>query len=221
MSVMLAVLWKDLLVEWRSRDRLTAMGVFALAVVVILQFAAPAGSSPEERAHLPGLLWVAWVFAALLGLNRAFAVELENDALAGLALAPADRGWIYLGKALASFALLVVVQLFSGVAFALFFDVPLGRIAAPLAAVAALGALGLASVGTLFSAVAARTTYREVMLPLLLLPLLVPIVLGAVRATEALLDGRALPFEPIQLLIVTDAVFVILSFLCFEYVLDE
>jgi heme exporter protein B len=220
-KVLLAVLRKDLRVEWRSRDRVAAMGVFALLVVVIFQFAAPPGSEPEARAHLPGLLWVAWVFSAVLGLNRSFALELENDAWAGLALAPAERGWIYLGKALASLVLLGAVQLVSAVAFALAFDVPLGAVAAPLAGVAALGAVGVTAIGTLFAAVGARTQYREVMLPLLLLPLLVPVLLGAVRATAALLAQQPLPWPPIRLLLVTDAVFLIVSFVCFEYVLDE
>jgi heme exporter protein B len=219
--VLLAVLWKDLLVEWRSRDRVAAMAVFALLVVVILQFAAPPGASPEERAHLPGLLWVAWVFSAILGLNRAFALELENDAWAGLALAPADRAWIYLGKALAGLALLLAVQLLSAAAFVLAFDVRLGSAAPSLAVVAALGAFGLTAIGTLLAAVAARTRYREVMLPLLLLPLLVPVILGAVRASAAVLAGQPLPWPPLRLLIVTDAVFLIVSVLCFEYVLDE
>jgi heme exporter protein B len=201
-NAFLAVLWKDLLIEWRSRDRIAAMAVFALLVVVIFQFAAPPGATPETRTHLPGLLWVAWVFSAVLGLNRAFALELEEDAWAGLAL-------------------LALVQLLSGVAFALAFDVPLGAAAPRLALVAGLGAVGLASIGTLFAAVAARTRYREVMLPLLLLPLLVPIVLGAVRATEAVLAGQPLPFSSVRLLIVTDAVFLIVSFVSFEYVLDE
>lgn len=221
MRVLLAVLWKDLLVEWRSRDRVAAMAVFALLVVVILQFAAPPGASPEERAHLPGLLWVAWVFSAILGLNRAFALELENDAWAGLALAPADRAWIYLGKALAGLALLLAVQLLSAAAFVLAFDVRLGSAAPSLAVVAALGAFGLTAIGTLLAAVAARTRYREVMLPLLLLPLLVPVILGAVRASAAVLAGQPLPWPPLRLLIVTDAVFLIVSVLCFEYVLDE
>jgi heme exporter protein B len=187
----------------------------------MFQFAAPPGADPEARAHLPGLLWVAWLFAAILGLNRSFALELENDAWAGLALAPADRGWIYLGKAAASLALLLAVQLASALAFGLAFAVPLAPIALPLGAVAALGALGITAVGTLFAAVAARTQYREAMLPLLLLPLLVPILLGAVRATAALFDGAPLPWPPVRLLLATDAVFLILSFLCFEYVLDE
>ncbi len=221
MNVMLAVLWKDLLIEWRSRDRVVAMGVFALLVVVIFHFAAPAGPEQATRTHLPGLLWVAYVFAGILGLNRAFALELENEALSGLALAPGDRGWIYLGKALSTLLLLVVVQALAALAFGLAFAIDLGPVLLPFAGVALLGALGLASIGTLFAAVAVRTSFREVMLPLLLLPLLVPVILGAVTATSGLLLEGRLPGDALRLLAVTDAVFLIVSFLGFEYVLDE
>jgi heme exporter protein B len=220
-SALLAVLWKDLLTEWRSRDRMVAMAVFALLVVVVLFFAAPPGPEREAQSHAPGLLWVATLFASVIGLNRSFALELENEALAGLALVPADRGWIFLGKALASFVLLVAVTALTAVVFALAFGLRLGAVALPFAAVAALGCAGLCSVGTLFAAVAVRTSYREVMLPLLLLPLLLPVLLGAVRATEGLLATGALPWPPVQLLLVTDGVFLIVSFLGFEYVLDE
>jgi heme exporter protein B len=221
MSALLAVLWKDLLTEWRSRDRLVAMGVFALLVVVVLYLAAPPGAGAEARRHVPGLLWVAYLFAGVLGLNRAFAVELENEALSLLALAPVDRGWIFLGKALASFLILLAVEALAALAFALAFDLDLRPVAGRLAAVGALGAAGLCSVGTLFSAIAVRTQYREVMLPLLLLPLLVPVLLGAVRATNGLLLEGTLPWPALQLLLVTDGVFAIVSFLTFEVVLDE
>jgi heme exporter protein B len=221
MNVFLAVLWKDLLSEWRSRDRLVAMGLFAALVVVVLHFALPANATSQLRDGTAGLLWVAYVFAAVLGTNRAFALELENEALSGLALAPADRGWIFLGKAAAGALLLALVQAAAAVVFALFFDLPFGDVALPLALVIVLGAIGLASVGTLFAAIAVRTRYREVMLPLLLLPVLVPVLSGGVRATTGLLETGSLPQEPLQLLFVTDAVFSIVSFVLFEYVLDD
>jgi heme exporter protein B len=218
-NVFLAVLWKDLLTEWRSRDRLVAMGVFAFLVVIVLYFAAATEIGSDARA--PGLIWVAYVFASVLGLNRAFALELENEALSGLALAPADRGWIFLGKAAANLLLLLIIQAGAALVFALAFDVSIAPVALPFAAVAFLGALGLCSVGTLFAAIAVRTTFREVMLPLLLLPLMVPVILGSVRATNALLLDEALPWPAIRLLLVTDAVFLIVSFVSFEYVLDD
>lgn len=221
MNVALAILWKDLVTEWRSRDRVVAMAVFSFLVVVILHFALPARDAEEARRLAPGLLWVAYIFAALLGLNRAFALELENEALAGLALAPADRGWVFLGKAAANFVILGAVQTITAAVFALAFDVDLASIAPSLVIVVALGSLGICAVGTLLGAVSVRTRYREVMLPLLLLPLLVPVLLGAVDATAGLLETGTLRWRPIQLLLVTDLVFLIVSFMSFEYVLDE
>jgi heme exporter protein B len=221
MSVLLAILWKDLVTEWRSRDRVTAMLLFSLLVVVVFHFSLPGGATRATQASAPGLLWIAYVFAALLGLNRSFSLELENDALSGIALSPVDRGWIFLGKAAANWVILVATQAVTGAAFALVFEVDLLPVLPPFALVVALGSLGLCSVGTLFAAVAVRTRFREVMLPLLLLPLLVPVLLGAVRATAALLEDGRLPFEPMQLLLVTAAVYLILSWLVFDFVLDE
>ena len=221
MNAALAIFWKDLLSEWRSRDRVVAMATFAFLVVLILQFALPQRTPTDAIEVAPGLLWVAFLFAALLGLNRAFALELENEALAGLALAPVDRGWIFVGKAAANFVLLGVVQAATAAVFGLAFGVDLTPFALRLAVIVALGSLGLCAAGTLFSAMAVRTRYREVMLPLLLLPLMVPVLLGAVEATRTLLQDDTLPFAKLQLLIVTDAVFLIVSFLGFDFVLDE
>jgi len=221
MSVLLAILWKDLVTEWRSRDRITAMLLFSLLVVVIFHFSLPGGATRQTQASAPGLLWIAYIFAALLGLNRSFSLELENDALAGIALSPVDRGWIFLGKTLANWLILGAAQLVTGAVFALVFEVDFTAIALRLAAVVALGSLGICSVGTLFAAVAVRTRFREVMLPLLLLPLLVPVLLGAVRATAGLLETGELAFDAVQLLFVTAVTYLIVSWLVFDYVLDE
>jgi heme exporter protein B len=194
--------------------------LFSLLVVVVLHFALPPDAGSTLRAGTAGLLWVAYVFAAVLGMNRSFALELENEALSGLALAPADRGYVYLGKAAASFVLLAAVQAATAFAFALAFDVALLPVAARFAGIAALGGLGLSAIGTLFAAVAVRTRQREVMLPLLLLPVLVPLLLGAVRATAALLDGDGIG-APLRLLAVSDAIYLIVSFVLFDFVLDE
>jgi heme exporter protein B len=197
------------------------MLLFALLVVVVFHFALPGGATARTQASAPGLLWVAWIFASLFGLGRAFSLELENDALAGLALAPADRGWVFLGKAAASVLILAAVQAVTAAAFALVFELSLGPLALPLAGVALLGSLGLASVGTLFSAIAVRTRFREAMLPLLLLPLLVPVLSGAVRATAQLFAEGSLPADALRLLLVTDGVYLIVSFVVFDFVLDE
>lgn len=221
MNVLLAVLWKDLVTEWRGRDRAVAMLLFSLLVVVIFHFALPGGAGDRTRDLAPGLLWIAYVFAAVLGLNRAFSVELENDALTGLALVPRDRGWVFLGKAAASFLILGLVQAITALAFALVFGIDLRGVGVQLAGIVALGNLGLCSVGTLFGAIAVRTRFREVMLPLLLLPLLIPVLSGSVRATQDLLGSGQVAFAPLQLLLVADAIYLIASFVGFEYVLDE
>lgn len=221
MKVLWAILWKDLVTEWRRRERVVAMGVFSLLVIAVFNFALPEGATAKSAALAPGLLWVAYVFAAILGLNRSFALELENDALSALALVPVDRGWVFLGKAAASFLVIGAVEVLTAAVFALVFELDLADRALSLAGVVALGTLGICSVGTLFSAMAVRTRFREVLLPILLLPALFPVLAAAVRGSqEALVDG-APSFGAIQLLLVVDGIYLIASFLGFEYVLDE
>ncbi len=218
MSVLLAMLWKDLTIELRSRDRVVAMVVFSLLVVMVFHLSLPAG---DARDTAPGLLWIAYVFAALLGLGRSFSLELENDAVSGIALAPVDRGWVFLGKAAANWIILSAVQAVTALVFALVFDFDLMAVAGRLAGVVALSSVGLCAIGTLSAAVAVRTRFREVMLPLLMLPLLWPVLSSAVHATRQLLIDGSVAFAPIQFLIVTDGIYLIVSFLVFEYVLDE
>jgi len=219
--VVLAILWKDLVSEWRSRERISAMLVFALLVVVVFHFALPSGTGAQIESNAAGLLWVAYVFAALLGQGRAFAQELENDALAGLALAPLDRGAVFAGKALSSFALTSAVELLVAVAFALAFGVDWLPRAAPLAGVVALATFGICAIGTLLSAMAVRTRLRELVLPILLMPALFPLLAGAVSGTAAAIAGQPIPFEALQLLLVIDGVYATVGLLAFEYVLDE
>jgi heme exporter protein B len=220
-SALLAVLWKDLLTEWRSRDRIVAMLLFSMLMVVIFHFSLPGGATTATRGYAPGLLWVAYVFAALLGLGRSFAIELENDAIDGLARAPVDRGWVLLGKTVANLVILGFVQAVTAGVFAVVFEMDLRPVALALVGVVALGSLGLCSVGTFFSAVAVRTRLREVMLPLLALPFYTPVLVAASRATNALFETGSVSFEPIQFLIVTDVSYLIASFVLSDFVLDE
>jgi heme exporter protein B len=221
MNVLWAVLWKDLVTEWRRRDRVVAMLLFSLLMVVVFHFALPGGATAQTRGNAPGLLWVAYVFAAMLGLGRSFAIELENDAISGLARAPADRGWLFLGKITANFAILAFVQVVTAAVFALVFELDLLPLALDLAVVVALGSLGLCSVGTFFAAVSVRTRLQEVMLPLLVLPFYVPVLMAAARATSVLFETGEVPFAPIQFLIVVDASYLIISFILSDFVIDE
>lgn len=197
------------------------MLLFSILVVVVFHFALPRQTGSEIAASAPGLLWLAYLFAAVLGLNRAFALELENDALSGLALAPVDRGWIFLGKAAANFVLIGLVQAVTAAVFALVFALDLASAAPALAGVVALGTAGICAAGTLFSAMAVRTRFRDLLLPVLLLPALIPVLAGAVEATAQVLETGSAGFASVQLLVVVDAIYLIVSFLVFEYVLDE
>lgn len=221
MNVAWALLWKDLLCEWRSRDRVVAMIVFSILVVVVFQFAWPEIDPTQTQALAPGVLWVIYLFTALLGLGRTFAAELENDAMTALALAPGTRGWIFAGKATATFVLIGAVQALTAFIFALLFRLDWLAYVGPLALVVALADVAICSVGTLFSAMSVRSRFREVLLPILLIPSLIPVLAAAVQATATSLRGEALSLAALQPLIVMAGIYGILGFLLFDPVLDD
>jgi heme exporter protein B len=200
---------KDLRLELRARETLPAMLLFVVSTLVVFHFALPAGSG-DDAAY--GLLWVALVFTALLGLGRAWVPEREGGALDGLVLAPTDRSAIWLGKTLATLAFLLVVEIVALPAFALFFA-PLD---APAVVGVALANIGICAVGSLLSAMAAASRTRELLLPLLFLPLSIPLVVGGVGASISPESGKFLLFLSLY-----DAVFAILSWASFEYVVTE
>ena len=200
---------KDLLLELRSRDTVPAMLLFVVTALVVFHFALPADAGD---AATDGLLWVGIIFTAILGLTRAFVAEREGGVMDGLALATPDRSAIWLGKSLSIFAFLGVAELVALPAYALFFQ-PVGW---ELLAAVILADIGIAAVGTLLSAMATATRARELLLPLLFLPLGIPIVVGGVGATVTDEPGRYLAF-----LALYDLVFAILSWASFEYVVAE
>jgi heme exporter protein B len=200
---------KDLKVELRARDTFPAMLLFVLSILVVFRFALPADTA-DDAAY--GLLWVAIVFTALLGLARAWVPEQEHGVLDGLVLAPCDRSAIWLGKTIATLAFLLGAQLVALPAFALFF--------APLDATAIAGVLladiGICAVGSLLAAMAAASRSRELLLPLMVLPLSIPLVVGGVGAALSADGARFLLF-----LALYDVVFAVLSWASFEYVVTE
>ncbi len=200
---------KDLLLELRSRDTLPAMLLFVVSTLVVFNFSLPAGST---RLAAYGLLWVAIVFTAILGLTRAFAAEREQRVLDGLVLAPCDRSAIWLGKGIAVVAFLALAEVVALPAFGLFFE----PVTWELVAAVVLADVGLAAVGTLLAAMAAASRARELLLPLLFLPLAIPIVVGGVGASVEPDPGRYLAFLGLY-----DLVFAILSWASFEYVVTE
>jgi len=200
---------KDLLLELRGRDTLPAMLLFVIAMLVVFRFALPADAG--ERAT-GGLLWVAILFTALLGLTRAFVPEREQRVLDGLVLAPSDRSAIWLGKAAATFAFLVAAETVALPAYELFFG---GLGWATLVAVV-LADVGICTVGALLAAMAAAGRARELLLPLLFLPLALPILVGGVGAGVTGDPGRYLGFLGLY-----DVIFALLAWASFEYVVTE
>jgi heme exporter protein B len=214
-----AVARKDLTIELRSRDVLSSALVFTLLVLLIFNFALDL-TGETTRAVAPGVLWVTFVFAGMLTLGRTFAREREREALQGLLLAPLDRGGLFVAKLLVNLVLLGAVEIVALPAFVALYNLALDPGAILL--VTALGTLGFATVGTLFAAVAANTRAREALLPLLLFPILVPVIIGAVGATAQSLRGAAPGGPPwLGLLAAFDAIFLALSYAVFEYVLEE
>ncbi|MDZ7266849.1 MAG: heme exporter protein CcmB [candidate division KSB1 bacterium] len=217
-----AVVWKDLLSEFRTKELLSSMLMFALIVVVIFSFTFETGSTATREAG-PGLLWVAFTFASVLGLHRSMVHEVERGSLHGLLIAPLDRGLLFLAKAIGNVIFIFLIEIPTFVLFGIFFNVDLTVGLDKTVVVFLLGTIGFAAVGTLFSAMSVNTRTREIMLPILLFPIQVPVILAAVQATAGALTGRtwAELADWLKILIAFDAVFLIVCFVTFEYVLEE
>ena len=219
---MLALLRKDLQIEFRTKDMLSSLLMLGLLTLVVLSFAFDPTSDLREEAA-PGALWVAVIFAGVLGLNRSFPAERDNDCLQGLLLCPIDRGTIYLAKALGNFLFIMLAQVAIVPIFVFFFNVPATWGLAGVFLALALGALGFSAVGTLFAVISVRTRAREVMLPLLLLPLVVPIFIAGVKVTARALSGKELAdvAQWLNLMVGFDAIFLVVGWLVFEYAVEE
>jgi len=216
-----AIVAKDIAAELRTREMLSSMFVFSLLVILIFNFAFDLRAD-NQRTLAPGVLWVAIAFAGMLGLSRSFIMEKDRGSMEGLLLTPVDRSAIYLGKMLGNVLFIVVVEVVILPIFVVLFnlsaeDLPL------LVGVMVLGTLGFAGVGTLFSAMAVHTRAREVLLPILLFPVVVPVMLASVKLTAAILDRVA--FGEVQnwfsLLVAFDAIFMALSVILFDFVVEE
>jgi heme exporter protein B len=214
-----AVLAKDLLVEWRSRDLVLAMVVFAFLSLVTFNFALDL--RPEMVAVVGrGVLWVVVVFAGTIGLGRSFSAERDQGTLEGLLVAPVDRSALFFAKVIGNLLFMALVELVTVAAFVALFNITVDLI--PLAITLGLGTVGLAATGTLFAGIASNTRAREVMLPLLLFPIIVPLLIGVVQASSPALGeglGREAPW--LTLLAAFDVVYLAAGAVAFEYVLEE
>jgi heme exporter protein B len=217
-----AVAWKDLTAERRTKANFNAVLFFAALVLLLFGFAL----GPDHdalRAAAAGVLWLTVLFGGVLSFNRSYQMELEGGALEALLLYPGDRRAIFAGKLVANLAFLLLLELILVPLAAILYDLPLLRPGVPFVGVMLLGTVGFATLGTFYAAMASRVRAREVLLPLLLFPMLVPLLLAAVQASKALLIGDVMGDSGgwIRLLAVFDVIFLAASFLAFEYVIEE
>jgi heme exporter protein CcmB len=217
------VVRKDLLIEFRSREIVYTTLFFAVSVMLVFSFSFVREGVAVEGAA-PGILWVAVAFSGTLALGRAFERERQNETLRGLLMSPAERPALYLGKLAGIMLLLVAVEVVVVPLVAFMFQAPLFRYPALMAGLLLTGTLGFAAVGTLFAAMLVRTRSRDVLLPLLLYPITVPVIIAGVRGTAALLQTDAdLPMARawLSMLVFFDVVFITLALWTFEAVMTE
>ena len=217
-----AIVWKDFVTELKTRELLSAMFIFALLVILIFIFSINLSIVKASEVG-PGILWVAFLFAGTIGLNRSFMLEKENGCLMGLMLVPADRTAIYFGKLISNLIFLSIMELFILPLFMIFFNIDLLSHLGPLLIVVFLGTLGFCSLGTLLSSLSSNLKTREIMLPILLYPLLIPIVIGAVRMTGQILDGVELfdMMRWIGLTVSFDIIYIGVSIMTIDHILEE
>ena len=215
-----AIVRKDIAAEIRSRELVSAMLVFSLLVVLIFNFALELDKGARENVTA-GVLWVTFIFAGTLGLNRSFAAEKDRGSFDGLLLAPVDRTVIYLGKLIGTLIFMLLVEVIIlpvfGLLYGLFLFQPL------LLGVVLLGTLGYATVGTVLACMAAQTRTRDILLPILLFPVALPLIIAAVKASEGILNNvdwnDLTPW--LNLLLVYDTIFIAVCMMVFEYLVEE
>lgn len=216
-----AIAWKDLTAERRSKAQFN--GVIALALTILVMFGFALGPDAQAiRDAAAGAIWLAALFAGVLAFNRSYQMEIDGGALEHLLLYPGSRRSIFAGKLMANFAFISAMLVVVVVAAIVLFQVQLPARWPSLVAILVLGAVGLTTLGTFYAAMASRSRAREVLLPLLLFPMLVPVLLAAMEATKALLGGNAMSEAGAwaRLLVVFDVIFLVATFLVFESVIE-
>lgn len=212
---------KDLLLELRTREVFFSIFIFALLILVLFNFAFEPNSQ-EGAALIPGMLWVSFTFAGILGLNRTLGIEKENAGLEALMLSPIKPEAIFLGKWLTNLILMLLVQIFTLPFFVIFFNVSFIGQLGQILLINLLGTFGFSLVGTLFSTIALNTKMRDVLLPILLFPVSLPVLMSAVECTSlALVHEFSFKSPWFKILIAYDVIFFVVCLLIFEYVLEE
>ncbi|HEX6034890.1 MAG TPA: heme exporter protein CcmB [Anaerolineales bacterium] len=215
-----AVVWKDLQAEFRSRELFSAMLVFSLLIILIFNFALELDVKTRQSVTA-GVLWATFAFAGTLGLNRSMAIEKDRGCLDGLLLAPVDRSAIYFGKVISNLAFMLIVELIVLPVYSVLYSVNLFQ--PGLLLVILLGSIGYTGVGTLLAAMSVQTRTRDILLPILLFPVVIPVLLSAVKASSGFLTGAEWEeiVLPLNLLITYDVIFIAVAFMVFDSVVEE
>lgn len=215
-----AIAWKDLAAELRSRELITSMLVFTTMIILIFYFALDL--DPKAREFVTsGILWVTFTFAGTIGLNRAMSIEKDRGCLDGLLLAPVDRSAIYFGKMISSLVFMLIVELITLPVYSIFYNVNLFN--AGLIGVTLLGSIGYTAVGTLLSTMTVQARTRDMLLPILLFPVIMPVIIASVKASSGFLQGAAMVdiWPWLNILIVYDVIFLALAFIVFDFIVEE
>ena len=215
-----AVVWKDIQAEFRSLELVSAMLVFSMLVIIIFNFALNLDIKMRQTVTA-GVLWTTFAFAGTLGLNRSMAIEKDRGCLDGLLLAPVDRSAIYFGKAISNLAFMLIVEVIVLPVYSVLYSTNLFR--PGLLLVILLGSIGYVGVGTLLATMSVQTRTRDILLSILLFPVVLPVLLPAIIASNGFLEGLEIAdiLFPIGLLVAYDVIFIAVSFMVFDSVVEE
>lgn len=218
----MAILWKDILLEAKTKEVLSSMIVFSILVIFIFNFVMEPGSRYIKEIA-PGILWITFIFAGVLGLTRSFVTEINKDCLRGLLMCPVEPTVIYWGKTLGSIFFMVIVEAITLAVFFVLFNFPIFRVLPQLTVVIFLGTVGFAAVGTLFSAMSLNTRAREVMLPILLFSIVIPVIVVASKLTRYIfaLKSWGELASGMKLLVAFDIAFLAISSITFKYIIED
>ncbi len=222
MKTVLSIVKKDILSEFRSRDMFVSMFTFSLIIIFVFNLVLDLTSNIKNLIS-PSALWITFLFSGSIGLSRSYSLENESEAIKGILLAPVDRSLIYLGKFVSNLIFLLIVEIITIPIFIILFNYDFSVQFLKIMLVIILGTIGFSTVGTLFSAISLNTRLREVLLPILYFPIIIPILLNAVRATSTLLSGGSLAdvSSSLQVLIAFDIIFLSCGILLYEYIIED
>lgn len=222
MNTIISIISKDILSEFRSKDMFVSMFTFSLIIIFLFNLVMDM-SSELKNIVSPAVLWITFLFSGTIGLSRSFALEKESDAIRGLLLAPVDRSLIYLGKFTSNLIFLLVMEIITIPIFIILFNYEFDQKFLNILLITFLGTAGFVTVGTLFAAMSLNTRLREVLLPILYFPVIIPVLLNSVRITSSLLNGKTLADNSatLQALIAFDIIFLAAGVLLYEYIIEE